>query len=351
MSTMRATDRQTLNPPLHVPRMLFPTRPVRPLRSLTRRVGLSIGIWLLVAIITWLGRDGYRDVDGSDVTMLDAIYYASVSVTTTGYGDITPVSSAARLITSIVVTPARILFLIILVGTTIEVLTERFRESLAVSSWRKRVQDHLIVVGYGTKGRGAVDSMIANGVVSPADIVAIDTDARVLEGARAAGITVIVGDGTRTEVLHQALVARARAIVVTCRTDDTATLATLTARELNPTAIITAAVRETENAHLLEQSGANTVIVSSEASGRMLGLATSHPDAVAVLEDLLVAGRGLELAERPAETTELGGPPHRNGGTLPVAIVRRGERIAFDDGRFSILEAGDVIVSLHSDTE
>lgn len=249
MSTMRATDRQTLNPPLHVPRMLFPTRPVRPLRSLTRRVGLSIGIWLLVAVITWLGRDGYRDVDGSHVTMLGAIYYASVSVTTTGYGDITPVSSTARLITSIVVTPARILFLIILVGTTIEVLTERFRESLAVSSWRKRVQDHLIVVGYGTKGRGAVDSMIANGVVSPADIVAIDTDAR-------------------------------------------------------------------------------------------------------VLEDLLVAGRGLELAERPAETTELGGPPHRNGGgTLPVAIVRRGERIAFDDARFSILEAGDVIVSLHTDTE
>lgn len=351
MSTMRATERQTLNPPLHAPRMLFPTRPVRPLRSLTRRVGLAIGIWLMVAVITWLGRDGYRDIDGSDVTMLDAIYYASVSVTTTGYGDITPVSSTARIVTSIVVTPARILFLIVLVGTTIEVLTERFRESLAVSRWRKRVQDHLIVVGYGTKGRGAVDSMVANGVVSPADIVAIDTDARVLDGARAAGITVIVGDGTRTEVLRQALVERARAIVVTCRTDDTATLATLTARELNPTAVITAAVRETENAHLLEQSGANTVIVSSEASGRMLGLATSHPDAVAVLEDLLVAGRGLELSERPAVTTELGGAPIRNGGSLPVAIVRRGERIAFDDERFSTLEAGDVIVSLHSETE
>ena len=97
------------------------------------------------------------------MTLLDAIYYASVSVTTTGYGDITPVSSTAR-----IVTPVRILFLIVLVGTTIEVLTERFREALAVSAWRKRVHDHLIIVGHGTKGRGAVE--LVERAADPADV-------------------------------------------------------------------------------------------------------------------------------------------------------------------------------------
>jgi voltage-gated potassium channel len=52
-----------------------------------------------------------------------------VSVTTTGYGDITPVTDAARLATILIVTPARILFLLLLLGTTIELLTERWRTS------------------------------------------------------------------------------------------------------------------------------------------------------------------------------------------------------------------------------
>jgi voltage-gated potassium channel len=328
------------------PRILFPSRAAEPVRALALRIGVALGLLAVVALITRLGRDGYRDVDGTDVTLLDAIYYASVSVTTTGYGDITPVSPAARLVTSVVVTPARILFLIILVGTTIELLTQRFREAVAVSRWRKRMQDHIIIVGFGTKGQGAYESLIANGVATAAQVVAIDTDGNSIESARRAGITTVVGDGTRTEVLRQALVERARAIIVTCRSDDTATLVTLTARELNRTAVITAAVREVENVHLLEQSGANTVVVSSEASGRILGLATTQPNAVAVIDDILVAGRGLDLTERQARPDEISGAPQRDPTELPIAVVRRGERIPFDDARFARVEAGDVIVSL-----
>jgi voltage-gated potassium channel len=205
---------------------------------------------------------------------------------------------------------------------------------------------HVIVVGYGIKGRGAVDSLLATGVATPAEIVAIDSDGNAIESARRAGITAIAGDGTRTEVLRQALVERAKAIIVTCRTDDTSTLVTLTARELNRTAVIVAAARESENVHLLEQSGANTVVVSSEASGRILGLATTQPHAVAVIDDVLVAGRGLELVERPAGTDEVGKAPARTGTELPVALVRGGERIAFDDDRFASVAAGDVVVSL-----
>ena len=132
-------------------------------------------------------------------------------------------------------------------------------------------------------------------------------------------------------MLRQAKVDTARAVIVTCHRDDTATLVTLTARELNPTAVIAAGVRETENAHLLRQSGASTVIVSSEASGRMLGLATDAPSAVGVLEDLLIMGSGLDLSERPAEASEIGGPPQATPGTIPIAIVRDGTSISFHD--------------------
>lgn len=330
-------------------RILFPSRSATPLRSLALRIAVALGLLLLVAAITYVGRSGYRDADGNAVSVLDAIYYASVSVTTTGYGDITPISPAARAWTSLVVTPARILFLIVLVGTTIEVLTERFREAVAISRWRKRVTSHVVVVGYGTKGRGAIQSLIGGGMLLPHDLVVIDVSESAVEEARQAGFVVVLGDATRTVVLHQAQVEEARAVIVTCNRDDTATLVTLTARELNPTAVIAAAVRESENAHLLSRSGASTVIVSAEATGRLLGLATHQPAAVSVLEDLLVAGKGLELSQRPIAADEIGGPPTMRGGCLPIAVLRDGARLAFDHPQFLVTQASDVVVGINSE--
>ena len=58
---------------------------------------------------------------------LDCLYYATVSLSTTGYGDITPVTPSARLVNVLVITPLRVAFLIVLIGTTVETLTTRSR--------------------------------------------------------------------------------------------------------------------------------------------------------------------------------------------------------------------------------
>ncbi|NHW88029.1 two pore domain potassium channel family protein, partial [Escherichia coli] len=75
----------------------------------------------------YLEREQYRDNNGDGLTLLDCFYYAVVSLSTTGYGDIVPMTQQARLVNIVFVTPARVLFLIILVGTTLEVLTEQYR--------------------------------------------------------------------------------------------------------------------------------------------------------------------------------------------------------------------------------
>jgi voltage-gated potassium channel len=146
---------------------------VTPILSLSRRVGLAFAIVMLIAIITWLDRDGYSDAAGGGLSFLDAVYYSTVTVTTTGYGDIAPVTPGARAWTAFAVTPLRILFLILLVGTTLQLLTERFRSALAEDRWRRRVKDHVIVTGYGTKGRGAVDSLLATG--TPTEQIVLST--------------------------------------------------------------------------------------------------------------------------------------------------------------------------------
>jgi voltage-gated potassium channel len=328
------------------PRIHFPHRPPDAVRSLVRRIGVAVGIVLVIAVLTWLGRGGYRDVDGTSITFLDAIYYATVTATTTGYGDIAPIDPLERAVTAFVVTPLRIMFLIVLVGTTLELLTERFRLGRAEARWRNRMAEHTIVVGYGTMGRGAVATLLADGT-PPDHIVVVDRDPAAVERANTAGVIGIVADATQTAAWRQARLDRARAVVITCNRDDTAALATLTAREMNSTAPIAVAVREGENAHLLSQSGATTVVLSSEAAGRLVGLATQSPDTIGVLEDLLVAGRGLELAERPVAPDEIGRPPDpaRCEG-LPIAIVRDHRRIPFDDPAFGAVQAGDVVISI-----
>jgi voltage-gated potassium channel len=328
------------------PRLLFPQARTDPMRSLLQRVALATGIIAFIALLTYLGRDGYKDDDGNPLTVLDAIYYSTVTVTTTGYGDIAPVSPGARAVTAFVITPARTLFLIVLVGTTMELLTERFRHARAETRWRKRVNGHTIVAGYGTMGRGAVETLLANGS-PPEQIVVIDVSDAAVTMAREAGLTAIRADATRTSVWHQSAISAARAVVVTCNRDDTATLVTLTVRELNRSIPISVAVREAENAHLLSQSGASTVVLSSESAGRLVGLATEAPGAVAVLEDLLMAGRGLEIVEQRATSAEIGGPPRQLAGRgIPIALIRGDERISFDDPGFDRVEAGDLVVSI-----
>ena len=108
-----------------------------PLRALAVRVLLAIALVLVTVSIIYADRGGYRDINNDGLTLLDCFYYAVVTLSTTGYGDITPVTQDARLVNVLVITPARVFFLIILVGTTLEVLTDQYRNSLRVGRWRR----------------------------------------------------------------------------------------------------------------------------------------------------------------------------------------------------------------------
>ena len=232
----------------------------------------------------------------------------------------------------------------LLIGTTLEVLATQGRERIRINRWEKRMErrNHVVVIGYGTKGRSAVETLTNNGTDRDS-IVVVDPDPTALQQAHEDGLAVITGDATRREVLRRAGVASAVQVVITTDRDDANVLATLTVRQLNPDAWIVTAVREHENSPLMKQSGANSVITSSDAVGRLLGLSTLSPMLGQVMEDLLTYGEGLEVAERDLLVGEVGKQPQQLPDQV-ISVVRDEKVYRYFDPVVTQLARGDRLI-------
>ena len=323
----------------------MPARRYGPLGSLWIRILVALGCLAITTLLVYVERDGYTDSNGTPISLLDALYYATVTLSTTGYGDIVPATEQARLANVLIITPLRFVFLITLVGTTVEVLTQRSRDEYRAKRWRQKVKDHTVVVGYGVKGRSAVHTLFEQGA-EPDSIVVVARDRASIDAATSEGLIGVVGDGASEETLLQASVHTAARVVVALDRDDASVLVVLTARRLNPIATIVASARESQNIDVLKQSGASTVIPTAESAGRMLGLALTSPAAGSLVEDLLQPSQGLEIVERPITSAELGVAPVslQRRHDMVLAIVRDGVTHRFDEGSVSVLQNGDRVV-------
>ena len=200
----------------------------------------------------------------------------------------------------------------------------------------------VVIIGYGTKGRSAVETLVNNGIERES-IVVVDKGGSAVSDAHADGLAVVTGDATRSGVLQRAGVEKASQVIITTDRDDSNVLSTLTVRQLNPSAYIVAAAREHENAPLMRQSGANSVITSSDAVGRLLGLSSLSPTLGEVMEDLMTHGTGLEVAERDLLVSEVGRQPQ----ALPdqvIAVVRDEKVYRYFDPVVTQLARGDRLI-------
>ena len=323
----------------------------RPGRELLIRAAVGVAIIMVITLIVWFDRDAYSDADGDPLTLIDAFYYATVTASTTGYGDITPLTETARFVNAILITPLRIVFLVLLVGTTLEVLSNEVRRVLIDRRWRKRMRNHVVIVGYGVKGRSAVSTLSAQGH-DLSRMVVIDNRSSAVEEANLTGVAAIQGDATRREVLRRAEISKAKEVIVTLDRDDSAILVTLMVRQLNPNAHIVVGGRESENLSLLRQSGADAVVTSSDAVGRLLGLSALSPNIGTTIEDILSSGVGLEVAERQISPEEVGKKPSDIVTERVVAVVRNKTMRRFYDPSVETLQTGDnIVVIRRSETD
>src|SRR5918998_5672954 len=309
------------------------------------RAALVIGLLLFAIAIHWLERDGLKDTHDGHVSFVDVIYFTMISITTTGYGDIVPVASHTRLFDALVVTPIRIFFVLIFIGTAYTFVFRRTWERFRMERLQRSLCDHIIVAGFGTSGSETVDELIARGT-PPGDIVVIDADEEALERAESLGCAILNADATRDKTLQAVRIETAKALVVSAGRDDTSILITLTARHLHPGLTISVAVRNEDNELLARQAGATTVINPVSFAGLLLAGSTHGPNIADYIADLASTHGRVRLAERDARPEEYGKPLSAITTGLGVRIYREGRPIGYWEPACESIRAGDRIIEI-----
>jgi len=309
------------------------------------RVALVLGLLAFAIAVHWLERDGLRDNLDGHVSFLDVIYFTMISITTTGYGDVVPVTDTTRMFDALVVTPIRVFFVLIFIGTAYTFIFRRTWDKWRMAKLQKTLGNHIVVAGFGTSGSEAVDELISRGARAQ-DIVVIDCEEEALERAESLGCAILNADATRDKTLQAVHIDRARAMIISAGRDDTSILITLTARHLAPDLKISIAVRNEDNELPARQAGATTVINPVSFAGLLLAGSTHGAHIADYIADLASSSGRVQLSEREVTSEECGKPLSAIARGLGVRVYRDGRPYGFWETEARSLVRGDCIVEI-----
>lgn len=309
------------------------------------RIAIMAGLLGLLILIHWLERDGLKDTYDGKVDLIDVIYFTMISATTTGYGDIVPVTDRTRLFDALIVSPIRILFLFILAGSAYSFVARRSWERFVMKKIQRNLCNHIVVAGYGTKNSRAIQELIDLGT-PPHDIVVIDAVEARLDKAKALGCAVIAGDATRDETLKAVQIERARLFIISAGRDDTSILICLTARHLAPDVRISVAVNAEDNEIPAKRAGADVVVNPMDFAGLLLATTHGGQHIADYLADLASREGKVQLVEREVRPEEIGRPLKDIADGLGVRLIRDGEPFGFWRPQAERLEAGDIVMAI-----
>jgi Trk K+ transport system NAD-binding subunit len=152
------------------------------------------------------------------MSWLDALYFASETISTVGYGDFSfgQQSGFLRLFAIGLMFGGAIVTAILVAFIADMLLSRRFVHTAGVRRAR-HMRDHVVVVGLGSTGIRVVTDLTAAGY----DVVVIERDEnnRFLSIAAKLDVPVIFGDSTMRQTLESARVDRARGVAVLTQAD------------------------------------------------------------------------------------------------------------------------------------
>lgn len=319
---------------------------LNPWKTIAFRITLVSLLLLGLILILWLDRDGLKDHADDRVSLSDIVYFTMVTITTVGYGDIVPITPRARMIDAFVVTPLRAFVWIMFFGTAYQLALKQFTEGYRMAKLKASLEHHTIICGIGHTGLAAIKELLAKGI-NPDQILAIDTRDDRVRAAVELGIVAIRGDATHEAALQDAVIQKAKAIIISTGRDDTNTLILLTVRQIRPDIKILVSAKESENVKLLRQAGANTIITPASIGGCMLAASVDSHYLAQYLQDLITAGGRIDLLEERVHTQDVGKTAADLLPDVLLRVFRQGHVITLQDlQRNERLQEGDTVLLL-----
>jgi voltage-gated potassium channel len=224
---------------------------------------------------------------------MDALYWAVITVTTVGYGDIVPTTPEGRVVAMVLVFAG---IGVISFATSIIVMAfhEKMRElrDNRVFAEVERLSDITIVCGFGRIGQVVAQRLNAAG--DP--FVIIDKHMETVELARRLGYLAVAGDATNGAMLSNLGLGRQASRILCLTHDDVSNVyITLTARQMAPSILIVSRANKAETVRKLAQAGATHVVRPYEVVARMAAEFIGQPVAFNALYDVVTRAAGVHL--------------------------------------------------------
>jgi len=284
-------------------------------------------------------------------SFIDALWLVMEGITTTGFGDVVPTTTAGRVITMFLLV-AGIGFFTYVLGTAFsDILEGRLADVWGKKRMLReisRLSGHIIVCGAGRVGSEVISELIKEGQ----KFVVIEKDASRLEEMRTERkIFFIAGDATEDKILLAAGVDRAKGVITTLADDAENLLITITCRDINPAVRIVARANRPESVQKLKRSGADTVVCPAAIAGNRMALASLKPASVGFVETL-IEERALNLnleelilsEKSPLVGMELRRSRIREKFGVMLLAIRRGDGYIINPDPAEVFKVGDLLI-------
>ena len=213
-----------------------------------------------------------------DLSVGDALYVTIITISTLGYSEIGgPFLGATRIWVAVVLVAG--------MGAALYTATAAVEygfETVIGSDYRKRrkmkkdvsaMRDHIIVCGFGRVGVSAWKALTRDGI----DVVVIDRDPAAVEAAIKEGAVIVEGEATRDDVLAEAGIGRAKAVIAAVASPSDNLVITLSVKAVFPDLPVTARAIDRETEKKLTLAGANAVVTPELVGGERIAAFATQP--------------------------------------------------------------------------
>jgi voltage-gated potassium channel len=307
------------------------------------RFGLAILFFTIM-----VGTAGYMIIEKWHI--LDAIYMTVITISTTGYAEVHPLSQPGRFFTIILIVMG-IGSIAYTGGRAAQLVFEtQIYRRRKMSKKVEQLRDHYIVCGYGRMGRFICDELIDAKV----DFVVIENDSEKIDRLISRGFMFVNGDATSDEVLTAAGIKRAKGLVAVLSSDAENVFATLSSKVLNPDIYLVARAVEEETESKLMKAGASRVVKPYEIGGTRMAELLLRPGVIEFIDSIAreknVDLNIEEVIVHPESTlvnktlNEL--PIRKDLNIIIVSIYKKSGKFIYNPLSSARIEAGDKLIAI-----